>query len=228
MTRSVRVALAAACVAACAVRASAAPAPKKPAAHARPIAIVVNGEELARDPAPRVSGYRVLVPVVRIYSALGISVARDGATLVASAPSKRIAVTVGSRPRLGRQSHRADGSAGDGDRRRDVRPAAVRRRLARRAGLVEQGRAARRGRLVDRRAHAGPRAAHAGRIDATRRHRQRGRPQLGARVDHADVGAVGAHDRDHVGRAHRRAGRRHAHEHARVAQRHPRRRRRRA
>jgi hypothetical protein len=36
------------------------------------------------------------VPVVRIYSALGINVARDGAKLVASAPSKRISITVGS------------------------------------------------------------------------------------------------------------------------------------
>ncbi len=97
MTRSLRVALAAACVAACAVRAGAAPVPKKEDAQLAPIAIVVNGEELARDPAPRVSGYRVLVPVVRIYSALGIGVAREGATLVASAPSKRIAVTIGSR-----------------------------------------------------------------------------------------------------------------------------------
>jgi hypothetical protein len=97
MTRSLRVALAVACVAACAVRAGAAPAPKKEDTEVQPIAIVVNGEELARDPAPRVSGYRVLVPVVRIYSALGITVAREGNTLIASAPSKRIALTIGSR-----------------------------------------------------------------------------------------------------------------------------------
>ena len=70
--------------------------PKKDEAPVRAIAIVVNGEELSRDPAPRTVDNRVLVPVVRIYAALGISVARDGATLIASAPSKRIAITVGS------------------------------------------------------------------------------------------------------------------------------------
>jgi hypothetical protein len=93
----VSAAVLAVCVAAWSVPASAAPPPKKDEAPARVIAIVVNGEELARDPAPRVTGYRVMVPVVRIYSALGIGVARDGNTLVASAPSKRITVTVGSR-----------------------------------------------------------------------------------------------------------------------------------
>ncbi len=82
--------------AACAGPAAAAPAPKRDDAPTRPIVIVVNGEELARDPAPRIVGGRVLVPIVRIYSALGISVARDGQTLVASGPSKRIAVTIGS------------------------------------------------------------------------------------------------------------------------------------
>jgi hypothetical protein len=76
--------------------AAAAPVPKRDDAQTRPITIVVNGEELARDPAPRIVGGRVLVPVVRIYSALGITVARDGQTLVASAPSKRIVVTIGS------------------------------------------------------------------------------------------------------------------------------------
>ena len=76
---------------------AAAPAPKKDEAPARPIAILVNGEELARDPAPRVVGYRVLVPVVRIYSALGINVSRQDQTLIASAPAKRITITVGSR-----------------------------------------------------------------------------------------------------------------------------------
>ena len=66
-------------------------------AQPRAIAIVVNGDELARDPAPRIVGGRVLVPVVRIYSALGITVERSGDTLVAEAPSRRITLTVGSR-----------------------------------------------------------------------------------------------------------------------------------
>jgi hypothetical protein len=74
----------------------AAPPPKKDDAPARPITIVVNGEELARDPAPRIQADRVMVPVVRIYSALGIGISREGNTIVASAPAKRIAITVGS------------------------------------------------------------------------------------------------------------------------------------
>ncbi len=72
------------------------PPPKHDEAPVREIAIVVNGEELARDPAPRIVGGRLLVPVVRIYSALGISVARDGDQLIASAPAKRIVIRIGS------------------------------------------------------------------------------------------------------------------------------------
>ena len=83
------------CAAAWLVPAWGAP-PKKDDAPARPITIVVNGEELARDPAPRIQADRVMVPVVRIYSALGIGISREGNTIVASAPSKRIAITVGS------------------------------------------------------------------------------------------------------------------------------------
>jgi len=83
--------------AACAAPASAAAPASKDDATTRPIAIVVNGQELAAQPAPRIVGYRVLVPIARIYGALGIAVARRGDTLIASAPSKRIAVTVGSR-----------------------------------------------------------------------------------------------------------------------------------
>jgi hypothetical protein len=96
LIRAVVAAVLAASVAAWSVPASAAPPPKKDDVSVRAIAILVNGEELARDPAPRRVGGRVLVPVVRIYSALGINVSRDGAKLVASAPSKRITITVGS------------------------------------------------------------------------------------------------------------------------------------
>jgi len=63
------------------------------------IAIAVNGEELPRDPAPRIvgkGGGRLVVPVVKIYSALGIAVQRNGADIVASAPGKRIVIHVGS------------------------------------------------------------------------------------------------------------------------------------
>ena len=75
--------------------ASAQPA-KNNEAPTRTIAIVVNGEELAANPAPRMAGGRLVVPVVRIYSALGITVQRQGDELVASAPSKRIVITRGS------------------------------------------------------------------------------------------------------------------------------------
>ncbi|BDE06346.1 hypothetical protein WPS_16220 [Vulcanimicrobium alpinum] len=88
-------ALLAVCAAAWSVPASAAP-PKKDEAPVRAIAIVVNGEELSRDPAPRIVGGRLLVPVVRIYSALGIEVSRSGDDLIASAPAKRIALHRGS------------------------------------------------------------------------------------------------------------------------------------
>ena len=64
-----------------------------------PIAIAVNGEELARDPSPRIvgkGGGRLVVPVVRIYSALGIGVSRNGNAITASAPGKRIVLHIGS------------------------------------------------------------------------------------------------------------------------------------
>ncbi|HTJ27629.1 MAG TPA: copper amine oxidase N-terminal domain-containing protein [Candidatus Limnocylindria bacterium] len=72
------------------------PPPKRDEVPVRVIAIVVNGEELAPNPAPRVVAGRLLVPVVRIYSALGIGVTRQGMQLTASAPSKQIVLTVGS------------------------------------------------------------------------------------------------------------------------------------
>ncbi len=97
VTRSLCAVLVAAVLVAPSWPASAAPARVHHARAARPIAIVVNGQELAPKPGPRILGYRVLVPIGRIYGALGIAVAREGDTLVASAPSKRIAVTVGSR-----------------------------------------------------------------------------------------------------------------------------------
>jgi hypothetical protein len=78
------------------VPASAAAPPKKDETLVREIAIVVNGDELPRDPAPRIVGGRLVVPVVRIFSALGISVARNGNEVVASAPSGHIVLHVGS------------------------------------------------------------------------------------------------------------------------------------
>lgn len=62
----------------------------------RTIVIVINGEQLPPDPAPRFVGYRLMVPVVRIYSALGIAVFRDGDDIVAAAPSKKITLHLDS------------------------------------------------------------------------------------------------------------------------------------
>ncbi len=77
----------------------AAPTPKRPARTELPtrvIAIAINGEDLATDPAPRVVNGRLLVPIVRIYGALGISVARDGDDIIAAAPRKKITLRLGS------------------------------------------------------------------------------------------------------------------------------------
>jgi hypothetical protein len=63
------------------------------------IAIAVNGDELPLEPAPRIvgkGGGRLVVPVVRIYSALGIAVSRNGDAITASAPGKRIVLHIGS------------------------------------------------------------------------------------------------------------------------------------
>ena len=63
------------------------------------IAIAVNGDELAPDPAPRIvgkGGGRLVVPVIRIYSALGIAVSRNGNAITASAPGKQIVIHIGS------------------------------------------------------------------------------------------------------------------------------------
>ena len=62
----------------------------------RNIAIAINGDTLAAEPAPRIVGSRVLVPVVRIYSGLGIDVARRGSDIIATAPTKKIVVHIGS------------------------------------------------------------------------------------------------------------------------------------
>lgn len=83
-------------VAAARPRSHAKAAAKKNEPAVRPIAIAINGEELPRDPAPRMVGGRLLVPVVRIYSALGIAVSREGNDLIAAAPAKTIALHIGS------------------------------------------------------------------------------------------------------------------------------------
>jgi hypothetical protein len=63
------------------------PQPPKPSEPPqRAIVIAINGQDLARDPAPRMVGGRLLVPVVRIYSALGIAVTREGDDIAAQIP----------------------------------------------------------------------------------------------------------------------------------------------
>jgi hypothetical protein len=75
------------------------PVPHKKLPRLSSIAIAVNGDELPLDPAPRIvgkGGGRLVVPVVRIYSALGIAISRRGNAITASAPGKRIVLTIGS------------------------------------------------------------------------------------------------------------------------------------
>jgi hypothetical protein len=60
------------------------------------IGIAVNGQTLPRNPAPRIVGGRVLVPVAKTYAALGIGVQRAGDTLTFSAPGQRVVLHLGS------------------------------------------------------------------------------------------------------------------------------------
>ena len=120
-------ALVAGCVLACCAPVGARPAVSPPAAaHPSPkprptpktelptriIAIAINGEDIAADPAPRVVNGRLLVPIVRIYGALGITVSRDGDNIVAAAPRRTIALRLGSDiARIDNQTIRMDGPA---------------------------------------------------------------------------------------------------------------------
>lgn len=118
--------LAAVClIGVCAPAAGSTPAPARPApAHPGPkptpktefptrsIAIAINGEDIAADPAPRVVNGRLLLPIVRIYGALGITVSRDGDNISAAAPRKTIALRLGSDiARIDNQTVRMDGPA---------------------------------------------------------------------------------------------------------------------
>jgi hypothetical protein len=97
-----------ACMLACALPALAQPSAPHPKPMATPeklpavdssISIFVNGDELARDPAPRIvgkGGGTLVVPVVKIFAALGIAVRRDGDSVIASAADKQIVLHIGS------------------------------------------------------------------------------------------------------------------------------------
>ncbi len=71
------------------------PAPVR-ADAARPIEIVVNDTTLEPNPSPRVVDGRLLVPVIKIFGALAISVANDGDSFIATAPTRTIRFKRGS------------------------------------------------------------------------------------------------------------------------------------
>ena len=73
----------------------------------------------AEESAPRIvgkGGGRLVVPVIRIYSALGIAVARSGNAITASAPGKQIVLHIGSAHAMIDGRGRNDGGARDDDR----------------------------------------------------------------------------------------------------------------
>jgi hypothetical protein len=79
--------------------AGAAPAPKPaptPVALDDRITIVVNGQALARRPAPQIVNGRILLPVVRVYASLGLAVRRNGSELSLSGPGKQVVLHDGS------------------------------------------------------------------------------------------------------------------------------------
>jgi len=65
--------------------------------HAHKIGIVINGERLALDPAPRMVKGHLLVPVRRIIEALGLDFAQDGKRIVTHVGSKTVTLQLGSR-----------------------------------------------------------------------------------------------------------------------------------
>jgi len=95
--KSIALATAAVLTASCVGAAFAAPKPKHVRFPERNIAIVVNGQRLAPRPGPRIVNGRIMVPIVRIFSALAIPVARERNALVAEAPTQTIRLVRGSR-----------------------------------------------------------------------------------------------------------------------------------
>lgn len=59
------------------------------------IALVVNGQTLPRNPAPRIVSGHVLVPAVKIYAALGVAVRRSGKALILSLPGRPLELVAG-------------------------------------------------------------------------------------------------------------------------------------
>jgi len=68
-----------------------------PAKKVRPIAIVINGNQLSLEPPPKVYKGHLLVPVRRIIEALGLDFEPEGKRIVTHAGYKEIALTIGSK-----------------------------------------------------------------------------------------------------------------------------------
>lgn len=74
-------------------------APKKPkhvGKQVLPIALVLNGERMAVNPAPVFFHYHLLVPVRRVLSALGLAFDKEGRSVRTYAGAKTITLTIGS------------------------------------------------------------------------------------------------------------------------------------
>ena len=180
-------ALLTACLFTCAAPAFAANAAKPVLKPSRPIAIAVNGDELPLEPSPRVvgkGGGRLVVPVVRIYSALGIAVSRNGNAITANAPGQQIVLRIGSADAtIDGRTVRMEAPA-IVDRRCDVRAVALRRDVAGRGSDVQRTVKSRRGRLVARRPQPVARTARRERGGPGRRQRQCRRSQFVAALTH--------------------------------------------
>ncbi len=79
-----------------AVGAAAPHKPKKVGKQVLPIALVLNGQRLAVNPAPVFFHYHLLVPVRRVLSALGLAFDKQGRYVRTYAGAKTIILTIGS------------------------------------------------------------------------------------------------------------------------------------
>ena len=72
-------------------------APPNPQAEApaRAIAIVINGQPLDTDVAPRILSGRLMVPMRVVFDALGVEVSRAGKTITGQLPSGKVVLGVG-------------------------------------------------------------------------------------------------------------------------------------
>ena len=162
---------------------------RRTSARCAPIAIVVNGDALrARPRAAHRQAAACWCPSCGSTARWDHRVARR-APIVASAPSKRIVDhrrLAAARPSMP-ASYVMDAPAAEIDGATYVPLRFVADSLG---AQVSYDAKAERVEVTSlgRRPHAGPRTAHAGRLDADRRHRQRGRPELRTRIAHDHPG----------------------------------------